>query len=293
VLRAPIGRAPSHHAAPETRYQVIYGSDAGYRMLTEKITRDRGFRCSSYKDKCLRRRIAVRMRAKGTASHDEYAGILDTDPHEYERLMRSLTVNVTKFFRNWETYEAIQKTVIPELWDRREEELRIWSAGCASGEEPYSLGILLHHHAEKTRSMSRLDSISILGTDIDTDCLRDADRALYATPALAETPAGLRERYFAEVAGLHTVIPEVRSLARFEQSDLLAFHTPVNNVHLLVCRNVIIYFERHAQDELFLMFHRVLAEGGLLVLGKVETLLGEARGLFSPVNARERIFRKA
>jgi len=125
---------------------MIYGSDAGFRMLTEKITRDRGFRCASYKDKCLRRRIAVRMRAKGTATPDEYAGILDTDPHEYERLMRSLTVNVTKFFRNWETYEAIQSSVIPALWDR-DEELKVWSAGCASGEEPYSLAILFDEHA--------------------------------------------------------------------------------------------------------------------------------------------------
>ena len=272
---------------------MIYGSDAGFRMLTEKITRDRGFRCASYKDKCLRRRIAVRMRAKGTASPDEYAGILDTDPHEYERLMRSLTVNVTKFFRNPETFESIQKLIIPQLWERRDGEMKIWSAGCASGEEPYSLGMLLHHHAEKTRSMSRLDDISILGTDIDPDCLRDADRAVYATPALSETPALFRDRYFEDVAGLHTVIPEVRSLTRFEQSDLLAFPPPVRNVDMLVCRNVIIYFERHAQDELFLTFHRVLADGGFLVLGKVETLLGEARGLFTPVNARERIFRKA
>ena len=272
---------------------MIYGSDAGFRMLTEKITRDRGFRCASYKDKCLRRRIAVRMRAKGTDNPHEYAGILDTDPHEYERLMRSLTVNVTKFFRNWETYQTVQKTVIPELWKRTGQDLTVWSAGCASGEEPYSLGMLLHQHAEKTRSMSRLDGISIVGTDIDPDCLRDADRAVYATPALSETPAVFRERYFSDVAGLHAVIPEVRSLARFKQSDLLAFQPPVKNVDLLVCRNVIIYFERHAQDELFLLFHRTLADGGFLVLGKVETLLGEARGLFTPVNARERIFRKS
>ena len=91
----------------------------------EKITRDRGFQCSSYKDKCLRRRIAVRMRAKGSVSHSEYAGILDADPHEYDRLVRSLTINVTKFFRNWDTFAAIQKKVIPVLWERGERELRV------------------------------------------------------------------------------------------------------------------------------------------------------------------------
>lgn len=262
-------------------------------MLTEKITRDRGFRCASYKDKCLRRRIAVRMRAKGTATPGEYAGILDSDPHEYERLMRSLTVNVTKFFRNLETYEAIRKTVIPALWDRGEGELRIWSAGCASGEEPYSLGILFHQHAEDTSSSSRLNTLSIVGTDIDSDSLQTAERAVYAEGSLSETPAKLRQKYFSKTAGLHGLLPEVRQLVDFERRDLLVERPPLENVHLLVCRNVIIYFEREAQDELFLLFHRVLATGGFLVLGRVETLLGEARSLFTPVNARERIFRKA
>ena len=107
---------------------MVYGDDAGFRMLTEKITRDRGFRCSSYKDKCLRRRVAVRMRAKQTTSHAEYASILDHDPREYDRLIRSLTVNVTKFFRNWDTYSVIEKKVIPALWERSDEELRVWSA---------------------------------------------------------------------------------------------------------------------------------------------------------------------
>ena len=271
---------------------MILGDDAGFRMLTEKITRDRGFRCASYKDKCLRRRIAVRMRAKGTANTHEYAGILDTDPREYDRLLRSLTVNVTKFFRNWDTYSVIEKKVIPALWERRDEELRVWSAGCASGEEPYSVGILVHKHAEETRTNARLDTVSILGTDIDGECLSEAQRAFYAESSLVETPAALRERYFPQVAGLHSMIPEVRRLARFECSDLLGSPLPVEEVHLLLCRNVIIYFEREAQDALFLEFHRALAPGGFLVLGKVETLLGEARNLFAPVNSRERVFRK-
>jgi len=107
-----------------------------------------------------------------------------------------------------------------------------------------------------------------------------------------ETPADLRERYFPKVGGLFTMLPTVKRLVTFESRDLLGSPPPFENVHLLVCRNVVIYFEREAQDALFAEFHRVLAPGGFLVLGKVETLLGDARGLFSPVNARERIFRK-
>ena len=257
----------------------------------EKITRDRGFRCASYKDRCLRRRIAVRMRAKGAVTPGEYSGVLDRDPREYERLLRSLTVNVTKFFRNWDTYAAIENKVVPALLDRGDD-VRVWSAGCASGEEPYSIAILMHKHATGRRRADLLDRVTIVGTDIDSDCLGEADRAFYAESALTETPRTLRKSYFSEMAGLHTVHPEVRRLVRFERSDLLCEEPPLANVHLLICRNVIIYFEREAQDALFAAFHRVLAPDGFLVLGKVETLLGDARSLFTPVNARERIFRK-
>jgi chemotaxis methyl-accepting protein methylase len=271
---------------------VIQDDDAGFRALTDKVTRDRGFRCSSYKDKCLRRRFAVRMRAKGTSSHAEYARILDSDPREYDRLVRSLTINVTKFFRNWDTFSAVEQKVIPALWERGERELRVWSAGCSSGEEAYSLGILMHKHAAATNQLSRLESVSIVGTDIDADSLAEAERAFYAETSLGETPAALRERYFPAVAGMYTMLPEVKRLVTFQTRDLLGSGAPFDNVHLLVCRNVVIYFEREAQDALFAEFHRLLATGGFLVLGKVETLLGAARGLFSPVNARERIFRK-
>ena len=271
---------------------MIKTDDAGFRRLMEKITRDSGFRCASYKDKCLRRRIAVRMRAKGAGTAHEYAGVLDSDPREYERLLRSLTVNVTKFFRNPETYAAIEKRVIPELWETAADSVRVWSAGCASGEEPYSVAILFHKHAQETNSYERLSSLDILGTDIDDEVLGEAERGFYAESALVETPLSLRERYFPQVAGLRTMVPEVRQLVRFANDDLLAFKPPVSDVHLLLCRNVIIYFERDAQDKLFAEFHRVLAPGGYLVLGKVETLLGDARSLFEPVNARERIFRK-
>ncbi|MFN2636200.1 MAG: protein-glutamate O-methyltransferase CheR [Gemmatimonadaceae bacterium] len=271
---------------------MIQGEEVEFQSLMAKITRDRGFQCSSYKDKCLRRRIAVRMRAKGAVRFAQYAELLDSDAREYDRLMRSLTINVTKFFRNWETYSALQQRVIPSLWDRKEPELRVWSAGCASGEEPYSLAILMHQHATSNDHRG-LERVSIVGTDIDVDCLAEAERACYAPAALGETPTSLREKYFPEVAGVHTMLPEVRSLVNFAKSDLLQDGAPFEEIHLLACRNVIIYFEREAQDELFAQFHRALAPGGILVLGKVETLLGRARSLFSPVNARERIFRKA
>jgi chemotaxis methyl-accepting protein methylase len=154
------------------------------------------------------------------------------------------------------------------------------------------MGILLHKLAASQNEIARLDAVSIIGTDIDEDCLKRAEVATYPESALGETPLDLRERYFTRDAESYTVAREIRSRAAFRRSDLLHFESPVDEAHLILCRNVIIYFEREAQDALFAHFHRTLAAGGFLVLGKVETLLGDARGLFSPVNARERIFRK-
>ena len=119
-------------------------ADAEFAALTDKISRERGFGCASYKEKCLRRRIAVRMRARGVHSYADYARVLDTDSAEYERLIDALTINVTKLFRNWETYETIGSTVIPRCGALPDEEIIVWSAGCSSGEEPYSSPSCFH-----------------------------------------------------------------------------------------------------------------------------------------------------
>jgi chemotaxis protein methyltransferase CheR len=267
-------------------------NEAGFAALTGKITRDRGFRCASYKDKCLRRRIVSRMRAKSAYTFAEYAAMLDADPPEYERLMRALTINVTKFFRNWETWNTLAKKVIPELWALPAETLCIWSAGCSSGEEAYSTAVLFHEHAELLGELGRLGRVKILGTDIDEECLEAARRGLFAETSFAETPAALREKYFPQAGALRAVVPEVRRLVAFARGDLLQDPPSGRDFHMILCRNVIIYFERHAQDELFVQFRSCLGSGGTLVLGKVETLLGAAREWFKPVSSRERIFRK-
>src|SRR5690349_2418486 len=113
--------------------------DPEFDALTSKISRDRGFGCSSYKEKCLRRRIAVRMRARGVHTYRDYARLLDQDAGEYDRLLDALTINVTKLFRNWDVYSAIAEKVIPTLFRPAVPSVRVWSAGCSSGEEPYSL----------------------------------------------------------------------------------------------------------------------------------------------------------
>jgi Methylase of chemotaxis methyl-accepting proteins len=155
------------------------------------------------------------------------------------------------------------------------------------------MGVLFHQHAESAGELEMLPRVSILGTDIDDDCLGTAQRGFYGEASFTDTPPAIREKYFPLVAGLRSVIPPVKRLAAFTVGDLLQDEPPSSKFDLIFCRNVIIYFERPAQEKLFTEFHSSLREGGILVLGKVETLLGQARDLFRPVSSRERIFRKA
>jgi chemotaxis methyl-accepting protein methylase len=224
------------------------------------------------------------------ASYADYAALLDADGGEYDRLLDALTINVTKFFRNWGTFATLQRTIIPALWAQSNSALNVWSAGCASGEEAYSLAVLFRHHAAAAGASERAHRVRVLGTDIDRDSLAAAARATYSAAAFGDTPPDLRASYFS--AGSPAAVdPEVRALVRFKLHDVIRDAAPADQ-DLIACRNVIIYFDRPTQEALFERFHAALVPGGYLVLGKVETLLGDWRARFSSVDARERIYQR-
>jgi chemotaxis methyl-accepting protein methylase len=273
----------SAHVLAESRVlePVTVDDPAGFAALCDKIVAERGFRCRSYKERCLLRRIGVRMRATGVHTFDAYMRALDADPREWERLLDALTINVTK----------LAERAIPALWARRDETLHVWSAGASSGEEAYSLAALFHRHAERLGELDRIGRVRILGTDIDRESLAAAQRGVYAESAFADTPAELRARYFTPGPAA-SVLPELRAMVTFERRDLLREMPPPGAWHLIACRNVVIYFDRESQEDLFVRFHDALAPGGVLFLGKVETLLGPVRSLVAPVVQRDRIFRR-
>lgn len=265
--------------------------DPAFQALTAKIARDRGFGCANYKDGCLRRRIAVRMRARQVSDYAGYVALLDTDPHEYELLLDALTINVTKLYRDAEAWDALRTQVVAPLWDAAPSRLQVWSAGCSSGEELYTLAAIFHAHATRTGTLSRLRSLRILGSDIDRTSLDAARRGVFNPDAFAEMPPALRERYFTPSAPF-TAVPELRALVEVERRDLLQDPAPTTGFQLITCRNVVIYFGRESQEPLMRKFHGALATGGFLMLGKVETLMGPVRSLFEPVDQRQRIFRR-
>ena len=255
-----------------------------FEALTDKISRERGISCASYKDKCLKRRIAVRMRARGVHTYQDYAKLLDQDAREYQELLDTLTINVTKFFRNAETWTALQPYLAELAKRRAPAELRAWSAGCASGEEPYTIAVVL---AEALGESAR-ERASVDATDIDRLSLERTRQAKYPDTAFTEMPAHLRRRYFADGQPL----PLIRALVHVRTHDLMRERPPRPPYDLVVCRNVVIYFERQAQERLFQVFIDALAPGGVLLLGKVETLFGPARERLKLTDPRERIYVK-
>jgi len=269
--------------------------ERAFRALTDKITRARGICCEAYKDRCLKRRIAVRMRARGVHSFADYIQVLDGDAHEYDLLLDALTINVTKFYRNPETWAALAPHLL-KRWRASDGALVVWSAGCASGEEPYTVAIALAELARGSLTSDRLPRACVIATDIDRVSLERAEAARYPASAFSEMPGDLARRWLEPPApdGTRAPVASIRALVHVQRHDLTRDRGPEGHsgFDLIVCRNVVIYFDRTTQERLFQTFADTLKPGGILLLGKVETLLGPARERLRMLDARERIYQR-
>ena len=279
------------HVTQTNSTQSGQSTDDGFRDLAEKITRESEFCCTNYKDGCVRRRIAVRMRARGAATYAQYGDLLDSDSTEYQRLIDTLTVNVTRFFRNPNTFAVAAQRVIPELW-RRGSRIDVWSAGSASGEEAYSLAALFHEHARARGELERLGCVSVVGSDIDRGSLDAANRAAYLPASFTDTAPELLDDLFPMEGERRTVIPAIRAITRFERRDILREVPAPCSFDLVACRNVVIYLDRATQEVLVDTLFDSLRPGGYLIMGHVETIFGKARRNLVPVDMRERIYHK-
>lgn len=266
--------------------------DPGFEALREKITRDTGWDLRRFKQNYLRRRVLARMRSLALAAWGDYAAFLDASPGEYEKLKDRLTVNVTEFFRDADVYEHLGAEVLPALMrgegGRPPRELRVWSAGCSSGEEPYSLAIL---YGEASRRMEAPPPLRLMASDLDEAVLARAREGRYPKAAVARLPAGLREQYFAAEGDEVRAGEALRAAVVWRQHNLFA-DAPPSPLDMVLCRNVMIYFSRELQQRLLQAFHKALRPGGIFVTGKTETVLGPARQLFRCVSPRTRVFQK-
>jgi chemotaxis protein methyltransferase CheR len=270
--------------------KISLNEEQALKLLKRKILKKKGLKIDQYKTNYLKRRLAVRIRANKLDSYYDYISILNHFPKEYDLLLEDLTINVTEFFRDQNTFIIFKDLIIPNLilWKRKYNQkiIRAWSAGCASGEEPYSLAMLFHlvlgHNISNWL-------IKIYGTDIDYPSLEKAKNGRYEKIASFE---GKELKEFFENDNSHYRLKdEIKNMVKFYYHDLASKST-FKCLDIILCRNVLIYFSADRQKELLYFFYQALNKRGYLILGKTEPILSKVRGLFSSVNARECIYQK-
>lgn len=261
--------------------------------LLARIADARGVDLKQYRRSYLERRIDTRLRKLGVHSYRQYGDLLESDPAEYAQLMDTLTINVTEFFRDGVVWDAITETVIPAILQAkppgRSRTIRIWSAGCATGQEPYSLAMAL---LDQLGDDAAQHNISILATDLDPEALAFAERGVYEVAKGRRIPPRYQVRFTREIDATHLEItPEIKRLVRFRKASLFE-DTPFRVIDLILCRNVFIYFDHQQQAMALDRFWNSLTRGGYLVLGRSEKLSVAAARCFESVNGRERVYRK-
>lgn len=280
----------NHGSLHEKDAAAIRYSENTFRAIRDILFEREGFDLDSYKDKCIQRRISVRIRASGCKNAEEYIDLLKRKKDEVKKLLNVLTINVTEFFRNNSTFDKIKDIVLPEILAMEETSgsIHIWSAGCASGEEPYTLAIILKEFfPEELKKLS----VEITATDIDEGILKKAAEGHYQRDKLIGMPPDLRQKYFKEDGDKYNLSIDIKKMVSFVKEDIFqeGLH---RGVDLIICRNLLIYFSRDKQEWVLNEFWKGLKPGGFLVLGRAEILVGEGRKLFTTVCPRERIYRK-
>ncbi|MCR5283742.1 MAG: protein-glutamate O-methyltransferase CheR [Lachnospiraceae bacterium] len=220
---------------------------------------------SAYKEKQMKRRIDTLITKNGIDGYQNYISLLRSDRDRFEEFVNYLTINVSEFYRNPEQWEYLDKEVIPDLIGKFGRSLKIWSAACSTGDEPYSLVMALSRHLP-------LSNIRILATDIDKQVIAKAKVGLYNEKSVAAVPADLKAKYFTQVGPSYQISDEIKKCVEFKEHNLLLDPYPAG-YHLIVCRNVLIYFTEEAKAEIFRKFAASLTAKGCLFIGSTEQII--------------------
>ena len=257
-----------------------------FDALLDYLKRTRGFDFNAYKRPSLMRRVQKRMQGVNVSAFDQYIDYLEVHPEEFGQLFNVILINVTSFFRDDLAWDYLRDEVVPTL-TATGGMVRVWSAGCASGEETYSVAMLLAEAMGRDRFRERA---KIYATDVDEQALNQARAATYTEKQVASVPRALVEKYFVQEADRYVFDKDLRRSVIFGRHDLIQ-DAPISRVNLLICRNALMYFNAEAQSRILARFHFALAPGGVLFLGKAEMLLTHSQ-LFAPIDLRRRIFKK-
>jgi len=263
-----------------------------FEKLKEKIHTERGLDVSQYKENYLKRRIAVRTRALQINTYAGYIEFLEKNKNEYNELFDRLTINVTQFFRDPEVFIELENTILPEILEnkaRLKNSLKIWSAGCSTGEEPYSVAISIE---ETLTRMNLKIPYKIYATDLDESALKAAKEGIYQEKTMENMAQIRKSKYFSYNNGKYIISNYIKDNIKFINMNLMEPFLE-KFFDIILCRNVIIYFTRELQKRVMKFFYDSLAKNGILILGKTETMLIDFRTLFQCINIKERIFKKS
>nr|WP_199305380.1 protein-glutamate O-methyltransferase CheR [Phormidium sp. FACHB-592] len=253
------------------------------------LKRSQGFDFSGYKRSSLQRRVQKQMNVRGIATLEDYTTYLETHPDEFASLLSTILINVTGFFRDAAAWSYLQEQVLPSLLALKSADtpIRVWSAGCASGEEAYTLVMLL---TEILGASAFRQRVKIYATDVDEAALHQARHASYSLQALQAVSLELRNRYFEPIGDRFTFRADLRRVVIFGRHNLVQ-DAPISRLDLLVCRNTLMYFNAEMQARILSRLHFALSNTGILFLGKAEMLLTHT-ALFTPINRSHRLFAK-
>ncbi len=262
--------------------------DTALEELLDYIKRERGFDFTGYKRPSLTRRIERRMQEVGVEGFENYLAFLEAQPDEFAQLFNTILINVTSFFRDAETWGYLREEIIPRMIEAKatSEVIRIWCTGCASGQEPYTMAMLLGETLGEDELRAR---VKIYATDVDEEALQFARHGSYSVEDLEPVPPELREKYFEpdDDNGM-SVQPDLRRMLIFGRHDLIQ-DPPISRIDLLTARNTLIYFGSGAQEAILGDFHFSLNDTGYLVLGRSEVVTRRSK-LFEPVDLKRRVF---
>ncbi|SMH70835.1 CheR family methyltransferase [Candidatus Nitrosotalea okcheonensis] len=258
-----------------------------------KVFASYGLDLARYKPAFIKRRLDRRMRILNISEYSKYLLTLRDDRKEFEEIFASLSINVTNFFRDSAVFDRFQLSILPKiLSDLRDNKIRVWSAGCASGEEPYSIAMMFKQATEKISNLK----VEIIANDVNKFAIEFAQRGIYPAKSVESLPVNVisnnfQQRNSADNNVEYEVISTIKNMVTFKVGDILSY--AIQYFDVIFCRNVLIYYEKEAQELIFTKFYNGLKESGYLVLGMDETMFGRrCQKLFNPLMARERIYQK-
>ena len=234
----------------------------GFKAAVFKLT---SIDLNAYKDQQMKRRIDTLISRNKISGYEDFVKALKADKELFEEFVSYLTINVSEFYRNPEQWELMDKQFIPMLIEKFGKNLKIWSAACSTGDEPYSLVMALSRHLP-------LNQIKIIATDIDKQILAQAKVGIYNEKSIASVPKDLRDKYFTKIGNSYQISNEIKSRVDFRQHNLIKDPYP-DKCDFIICRNVLIYFTEEAKDDVFRKFCKSLKTGGFLFIGSTEQIM--------------------